>query len=93
MSELIENFNNLVWWYKVLIILVCVRCARNFAWRNKEKVKFWWLGFWSSFPLFGTISRLKESDLELDNGQHGCEKALCSKYDAFNDNSDDPELR
>ncbi|MCI7550458.1 MAG: hypothetical protein MSA33_08470 [Campylobacter sp.] len=99
MTELIENFNNLVWWYKVLIILLCVCVVLGIiAWCNKEKVRLWWLGFWTSFPVFGTIASLYRSVSSTDkssiNGWLEQEQTLCAKFKPFYDenNTKDKDL-
>jgi hypothetical protein len=48
-----------------------------------DRIKFWWLCFWTSFPVVGTIASLyKLKETERD-GWFKSEKTICSKFYSF----------
>ena len=44
-----------------------------------EKIKFWWLCSWMSFPLIGGIAKLSKSKTKKDKW-YDSERVLCSKF-------------
>lgn len=59
-----------------------------------EDIKFWWLCFWTSFPIFGHISSLYKSTSKDKDGWFKSEKTICSKFYSFyrNLSGKDPEF-
>lgn len=48
-----------------------------------DKIKFWWLGTWCSFPLVGTIANEYKNKAMDKNGWFKSESMVCSKFYSF----------
>ncbi len=77
-----------VWLALAAIVLLIL-----FLWKNWEKVSWWWLNVWYSFPLIGKISQLAKDtskwikknspDDEDYQGWYKSELTLCGKFFKF----------
>lgn len=56
-----------------LVILIFV----SYAW---EKVKWWWLNTWVSFPFIGVIARTSKEDTIVGDSWYKSEESLCDRY-------------
>ena len=79
-----------LWVGAVILTIILILLIIKF-WEN---VKFWWLCFWTSFPIFGYISSLYKSTSKDKDGWFKSEKTICSKFYSFyrNLSGKDPEF-
>lgn len=68
-----------LWVGATILTIILILLIINF-WDN---IKFWWLCFWTSFPVFGYISSLYKSNNRDKDGWFKSEKTLCSKFYSF----------
>lgn len=64
-----------VWVLAVISTIMLILLAIKF-W---DKIKFWWLCSWMSFPLIGGIAKLSKRTTKKDKWYHS-ETVLCSKF-------------
>ena len=79
-----------LWVGAVILTIILILLIIKF-WEN---IKFWWLCFWTSFPIFGHISSLYKSTSRDKDGWFKSEKTICSKFYSFyrNLSGKDPEF-
>jgi hypothetical protein len=66
-------------WSIVSVLIACI--AIMTFW---EKVRWWWLNTWYSFPIIGTTARLsKDSNRVTDSGWFKSERKLCQDFKKF----------